>query len=163
MATTKTKICNPKLGIKDQAIQIAKRLGKVNLEDLVGYDSDSFTYPQTYAFYNGRERSIAIEIPPVYNGKFHHKPGLVIVFGECRNSDAIVIDYWTIERGSMNGPTVADFTDEAYQRRIYLGYDKHQDAVTIILCLIEAWLQWMPTKTKGKFELPATARLLASA
>ena len=136
----KTKICNPKLGIKDQATQIAKRLAKINLESLAGFDDDAYSFPQTYAFYNGRERSIAVEIPPVY-GRGFFKPGLVIVFGECRNSDAIVIDYWTIDSSSMNGPVVADFPDVAYQRRIYLACEDYDNAVGLIVSLIETWLQ----------------------
>lgn len=109
--------------------------GEVSLEHEPWTTNDNFSrfYITTSTFYNGRERGICLTIA------FHFgKPNLAIVFGEHRNSDMIFIDHWLVEP-RINPPTVADFTDEAYEQRRYMQYDEVYKAATYIRELIESY------------------------
>ncbi len=81
----------------------------------------------TSAWYNGRERGIAVALTktginddakvPVNNER-----RLVLVFGEARGSDSIFLDKWTDSGVDINPPTHDDFTDEAYKQRRHFPY-----------------------------------------
>ncbi len=74
--------------------------------------NESIDDVSTYAWYNGRERGVAL----VCRKQRFSDPALVITFGECRSSDSIFVDSWMMEP-NMNGPTVVDFPETAYQNR----------------------------------------------
>jgi hypothetical protein len=63
----------------------------------------------TRAWYNGRERGVSLVVR-----RMGFKGCLVITFGEHRNTDGIFVDSWEMPHAPMNGPTVADFSDEVY-------------------------------------------------
>lgn len=114
-------------GIKEQALEIAKRLKKkLKLDNAI---------VMTFPFYNGRERGIGFSIY-----RYGQKNSLIVTFGECRNSDSIYIDAWEIEKILMNPPTVADFTEEAYTNRRYVVPEKYDEAVKIILEIVEKFM-----------------------
>jgi hypothetical protein len=89
------------------------------LHALSAYEFDDFSgYLETAAFYNGRERGVAVIVHSFAEGK-----PLAIVFGENRRSDQIFVDEFEYEHG-MNPPTIRDFTQEAYQNRRYFSWDQ---------------------------------------
>lgn len=138
----KTKLFDPKLNVKDYSWKIGRCLQKVNLSDLPGFDDSVKTYTQ--AFYNGRERGIALTLQSMSNSRRVY----IIVFGECRNSDSIFIDHWTMDGGlgPYNGPIVSDFPESAYEQRLYVspvgaGLNMFQVAADKIVDLIKVWLK----------------------
>lgn len=83
------------------------------------------------AWYNGREKGVCITVSDF-------EKTLIITFGEGRNSDSIFVDTWEIKGGLLNPPTVADFTDEAYENRIYFKYNEIREATRHIETLVIA-------------------------
>lgn len=69
------------------------------------------------AWYNGRERGVCLVVrhPANLSG-----PGLVIVFGEHRNSDDAFVDSWTMSTLPWNPPTITDEPEEAYDNRVFV-------------------------------------------
>lgn len=108
------------LGIKSQAYAILHCLVDRYI-DLKGL------YPQTAAWYNGREKGIVI-----FMHSWSANKQINISFGDHRNSDSIFVDVWETE-GTMNPPTVKDFTEEAYTNRRYFGYMEILPAVEYII------------------------------
>lgn len=128
----KTKLLHTTELVSKQAQAIARRLAKVEFPEECGL------WASLDAFYNGRERGCVLSIH-----RTHSRP-LVIVFGEHRNSDNIFIDAWTQPHLSINPPTVADFPDEAYRKRVYLRCGQYAQAVKRIVSIIENWYAGQP-------------------
>jgi hypothetical protein len=57
-------------------------------------------YLRTYAWYNGRERGIAL----VLQRHVTEVDALQVVFAECRSSDEVIVEYW-VSLNPFNGPT----------------------------------------------------------
>lgn len=138
----KVKLFDPKLSVKDYAYKIGALLKKINLNDIPGADTEEigYLYPETSAWYNGRERGIAIALK-TFNST---RPVYVIAFGEHRNTDSIFIDHWTMDRSAFNYPTVTDYPDFAYENtRLYVSYsdDMFQRAANVIVGLVTLWAQ----------------------
>jgi len=136
----KVKLFDPKLSVKDYAFQVGALLKKVNLNEIPGADTEEigYLYPETSAWYNGRERGIAITLK-TFN---ETRPVYVIAFGEHRNNDSIFIDHFTMKNPPYNYPTVEDFPDYAYKHtRMYVSYsdDMFQKAANIIVALVMLW------------------------
>ena len=111
------KLIDMSLGISEQAYAVLQGLRRLQIEvpDGVGV--------QTRAWYNGRERGIALSLYQ-YSGKTiqeSHNDQLNITFGECRNSEQIFVDHWVGYTG-FSPPTVENFTEEAYNNRQYFPY-----------------------------------------
>ena len=87
--------------------------------------SSAFWRITTWAWYNCRERGVALTV------ERYRVSRLVIVFGECRNSDEIFVDSWEGLPGDYsNGPKVEHLTDEAYEsRRMFPSVDKAAECV----------------------------------
>lgn len=92
------------LGIKNQATVILYALQEYN-------DMNLYSCPtKTIAWYNGRERGIALMVASPSRTK-----QLNITFGEERRSDCIFVDAWEADYNSEI--TVKDFTEEGYKNR----------------------------------------------
>jgi hypothetical protein len=136
------KLFDPKLSIKEYSYEIGKLLKRINLNEIPGADTEEIGYllPQTFAWYNGRERGIGIMLTTFNSAR----PTYVIAFGEHRTSDSIFIDHWTMDRVDINPPTVADFPDYAYDNtRLYISYsdDMFQKAAKVITALVMLWVK----------------------
>lgn len=102
-------LCSSRLNIKPAAWAVLHLLSGYELKVRRQH------HAETWAWYNGRERSIALTIEA--RTPTHDRNGrLVIVFGECRNSDRIFVDTWS-DRCSLDPPRLEDFTDAAYEKR----------------------------------------------
>lgn len=137
---TSSKLIDPTLGINSQAKKIAKLLSKQKLEDIPGYPEGQYITAQTAAWYNGRERGISLKLSHYGVNAGIERPYLIITFGEHRVSDGIFIDHWTTTTPDINPPVVADFPDEAYERRWMVGYGEYEKAVVLIIGIIQVWL-----------------------
>jgi len=84
------------------------------------------------AWYNGRERGIClcIDSAPDKNTDTWY----VITFGECRNSDQIFVDNWSMAK-EMNPPTIDDFDEISYKKR--RTFEKQSKAVEYIFQKIQ--------------------------
>lgn len=119
------------LGLSAQALAVLAMLAQNECDGLAEYDETGRDYKieiRTSAWYNGRERGVCLEVRP----SFSSKEALLITFGEHRNSDCIFIDSWRVVTHFLNPPTVADFSDEAYENRSTVPYGNVADAVSII-------------------------------
>lgn len=88
----------------------------------------------TYPWYNGRERGVALVM-------YHSRtfaPSCVVVFGEERRSDAIFVDTWATEH-PFDPPSVEDFTDEVYAKRVAFGPSQLHQAEQHIIKTLEAF------------------------
>lgn len=125
-------IADPSLGLNDQAYAVLAMLGRAEPTDLgAKYDDTSREYEieiKTFAWYNGRERGVLLEVRP----HFTSKKALLVTFGECRSGDSIFVDSWEVEEHFLNPPTPADFPDEAYERREVARYGDVAKAVDLI-------------------------------
>lgn len=91
---------------------------------------------KSFPFYNGRERSICLE---VVNDAMD-KNSLFIEFGEHRNSDSIYVDSWISER-AFNNVTINDKPEYAYEERVYTHYENYTNTVKYIDKVIEHYLK----------------------
>lgn len=130
------KLLDVNLNLQDQSVQIGKLLARVDFTQIKGYGKAAHARVETSAWYNGRERGIALTL------NAFNRPTFVIAFSECRNSDSIVIDNWCPEaQHFLNPPTIADFTDDAYyKRRKSVPCEEYAEAVIVIISLIEGWM-----------------------
>lgn len=149
------KLFDPKLNIKDYSWKIGSLLKTVVLDTMPGYD-ESIRVKST-AFYNGREQGIALTLDS-YNGV---RPTMIIVFGEHRNTDSIHIDCWTLPSSPFNAVAVEDFTDEAYERRMWVPVsDKmFQIAADVITKLTALWVAGKIEKGSNGFRPDMFAEL----
>ena len=126
------------------ALAIFALLTSFEVSDLTEDERDYVDYLidiRSYPWYNGRERGICIIISN--NGE-----QLNIAFGEIRNSDGIFVDVWET-KSTFNPPTVADFSDEAYEQRNYFKYDEHYKVSQFVQKLIESKTkEFLATKKK---------------
>lgn len=121
-------------GLQKQSIELGKLLAKIDITKIEGYEQAVQPRAQASAWYNGRERGIALTF------RAFNRPTFVIAFSECRNTDAIVIDNWCLEKEDINPVTVADFQNDAdYHRRKFVECERYENAAMIILELIEGW------------------------
>jgi hypothetical protein len=131
------------LGISAQAYAVLALLSRMEPADVAEYDEDHNDYKDykveisTHAWYNGRERGVCLEVRP----SIASKKALLITFGEHRNSDDIFIDSWVVETHFLNPPTVADFTDEAYEQRTLVKYGHVAEAVDVIRAKMKEFLE----------------------
>ncbi len=137
-----TKKFSKDFGIHPVAMAILMLLDEFEISGLVDEEhKNNVKYLidlRTSAWYNGRERGICLCVD--LNGT-----SFVITFGECRNSDSIFVDSW-IMKSSLNPPTVADFTDEAYSNRKYFSYNGIYEATQHIDKLIkDRFAELIPT------------------
>lgn len=105
---------------------------------------------------NGREQC--------YAGVFYADPKkecLVVVFGECRGSDGIFVDYWR----EKQLPSVEDVTwenegyEEAYRSRADFGYGDIGSTVEFIWNLVETWLDTSGQRPKSIREESSDSKL----
>jgi|ERR671925_1909952 hypothetical protein len=100
------------------------------------YEVDEFAgFLETSAFYNGRERGVAITAH-----SFASNRDWAIVFGEHRNSDSIFVDMFEFS-GDINPPTIANFTEEAYKDRHFFSYNQVGQAAEYIFHQIQQRIQ----------------------
>lgn len=118
---------NYKLGVHPLAWAI------YTLVDIQTTDVHNRSYWKTTAWYNGRECGICIVVP-VFSGSVNPR-ALVITFGECRASDAIFVDSWTMPEG-MNPPTVDDYDDTAYKNRRTFDHANIAEAAKCVEALL---------------------------
>jgi hypothetical protein len=135
-------IADSNLGLSAQARAVLAMLSQSSCDELGEYDPEVRDYKietRTYAWYNGREKGVCLEIRPLLSSK----QALLITFGEHRNSDSIFVDSWEVEEFFLNPPTVADFTDEAYAARTFVPYGNVAKAVEVIRAKIQAFIvEW---------------------
>ncbi len=128
------------LGLKSQAWAILAMLSASDCDGLGGdWDTKFRDYKieiKTYAWYNGRERGFCLEVRP----SMASRKALLVTFGEHRNTDGIFVDAWEVDKYFLNEPTVEDFTDEAYERRMSVPYGNVGQAVEVIRDKIEAFM-----------------------
>ena len=154
------KLFDPKLNVKDYSWKIGNLLKKIKLNQLPGYDTSIYT--ETTAFYNCRERGIALTLK-CWNVKgFKQRPVFVIVFGEHRSSDSIFIDFWTQTTPPFNGPTTEDLTDEAYEHRLFVPYSDSmfEEAAFIITGMVVSWVHGDVHHVELPKELPVAVEAL---
>ena len=120
-------IGDTRLGVGSQAWSI--------LHALSGYIIPEGLRVSTYAWYNGRERGVALVVNPAGSNKTRR-----IVFGEDRRSDQIFIDFWHTDRVDL----LVDpphHTEEgyasAYERRRFLSCLAIDRVVAVIRLLVE--------------------------
>ena len=116
--------------LKLQIHPVATRILEI-LMDEYSFDDSNL---HSSAWYNGRERGICLYLTTgnIITGT----KTLIITFGEHRNSDEIFVDHWySKEIFFLNPPTVQDFTDKAYQNRMYFNCNKTDEAVQYIMCI----------------------------
>lgn len=139
----KKKVFDPKFGINDQALEVAKRLNKLPL-------INPLVEMRTFQFFNGREKGICIAVSPDYNNepcadykseKNNTSGILYIKFGENRNSDSIFIEHIISNKLYYNQPTqvCGIFTEDSYYGRPHYGYGKYDDAAKYIIELIQKY------------------------
>lgn len=139
ISTPKTDLT---FGIHPSAIAVAHLLGDFYY-DIKGEhpnvfdekfmdDFQSSVVFKTFPFYNGRENAICI----TFSTYMQSNKTLHVVFGENRNSDSIFVDTW-VGSAPFNSPTVADFTDEAYEKRKFFPLKDIMKAVDYINTLME--------------------------
>jgi hypothetical protein len=121
------KFADIDINISTQALLVLRALSRQEIPDDWG-----IAPLETSAWYNGRERGVCVT--------FRHSSGkyLAITFGECRNSDAIFIDHFDL-KCKLNPPTIADFSQEAYEKRRYANYLDISHAIDIITDTIKDW------------------------
>lgn len=90
-----------------------------NILDNKHYNGEKEIDIKSFAFYNGRERSIGLEI----RLGFLDKNPRIVIFGEHRNSDDIFVDTWQ-GKDYYNYPTINDMPDSAYDARKYFKWDE---------------------------------------
>lgn len=129
-----------KLGLSRPARIIMAKLGKIPLEKK-NLDVSSF------AFYNCREICAGLW---VRNSDFSNTRYLFILFGEHRSSEDIILDHWESTVPRLNPPTVADFTDAAYDNREYFEPDDIDGAIQAILKLMNDFSASIASPAKGK-------------
>jgi hypothetical protein len=116
---TRTFHLDETLGIKRPSWTVLSILsGMLDERDVeFGIDID------TFAFYNGRERSIGLSIRDTRKG-FNGVKTRVVIFGECRNSDEIFVDTFELKTIDINPPVLKDFTEKDYKKRKYFHYNE---------------------------------------
>ena len=133
-------IADATLGLNAQALAILAMLSRSPCDDLGAEYEEKFhefkIEIKTFAWYNGRERGVLLEVRPSLSSK----RALLITFGEHRNSDSIFIDAWEVNEFFLNPPTVADFTDEAYKARTWVDYGNVAKAIEVIRDKISAFM-----------------------
>lgn len=117
-----------KFNIHDSAFALAHLVDNM----LSNIDFPELWELKTYPWYNGRERGFLL-----CYGRIVRDSILCITFGENRNSDNIFVDMWIQNGLGNNPPTVKDFSEEAWKRRKYFGYNQHYSAATYIVNLIK--------------------------
>jgi len=119
------------ININGQAKAVLALLEKREID----HNIEAYVCIDTSVWYNGRERGYALSVYRL--GKID---GLVITFGEHRNSDNIFVDSW-VTTLSINPPTVADFTDDAYKNRVNFRYGECGAVVRYILSTINMYIE----------------------
>ena len=104
-----------------------------NFEDLDGLDSIN-----AFAWYNGRERGIALAVRSKVSDGY-----LVLAFGEHRNSDGIFVDVYEAEYAdAMFPPNHRDKAYEAaYQNRKNFNHGQAGKAAEFIVKAIEKFIK----------------------
>jgi len=133
---------NRSLSIKNQAYAVLAMLESYESEfsELEGLRMD------TFAWYNGRERGISIVASfSVF------EPGLAIVFGEHRMSDAIFVDFYETKHGStMDPPSHEDDGYEgAYEKRKCFDFGRADMAAAFIQGVIVKWAKDRPERVEA--------------
>ena len=93
---------------------------------------------RSWALYNGREEHAAITCS-VSLGR-----ALLFVFGECRNSDELVVWREELDIVPMNGPTLESLTEEGYRARKRFAPGACFDAAAYIAEMCETWAKRSP-------------------
>ncbi len=134
------------LGLSGQALAVLAMLSKLECDGLSEYDEKLHEYKieiKSSAWYNGREHGVCLEVRP----DIASSRCLLVTFGEHRNSDNIFVDAWEHEGRFLNPPTVADFTDEAYETRTMVDYGNIARAVEVIREKISDFIERSRTPT----------------
>lgn len=137
------------LGLGAQARAVLALLAATEPHNVAPWNDERREYDveiNTRAWYNGRERGVLLEVRP----NFASTLGLIITFGEHRNSDDIFVDAWIVNEVFLNPPTVADFPEEAYKRRQCFREGRVGEVVDFIRLVIKTFLE--------KASLPETVR-----
>ena len=108
------------------------------------HEVDEAIQTSTFAFYNGRERSVGIRLQHMSA----MDKALIIVWGECRNSDALFVDTWSLYGLHINPPTLADYTSAAYVGRQSFDYGRIDLAVKYIMGLVTSFCLSFKTAPK---------------
>lgn len=133
------RLFDPTFGVQPQAIAVAHLLSLY--ESSIFEDCEAETIERvefrTYPYYNGRERGIALVITDWIGSK-----GLIINFGENRNSDSIFVAHLEAKT-PYNCPSVAEgtITEEAYQSRKYFAYNEGYKAADYITGLVKKYVE----------------------
>ena len=128
---------DPFLGIKHKAWMI---LHALQVNEPLKKAIDQAFHVETFAFYNGRETCIGIQVE---GRNDHNKPAnkrrLILYFGEHRSSDAIFVQHTTWS-GGINPPTIANFDEESYNQRRCFNCNALDELADYVVELVEAHL-----------------------
>jgi hypothetical protein len=150
-------IADNDLGISSQALAILAMLSRTDCDGLAKYGDGQYQIAiRTWAWYNGRERGVCLEVRPSLGSK----RALLVTFGEHRNTDGIFIDAWEVEEYFLSPPTVADYTEEAYEQRVFAPYGNVARAIEIIRGKITAFMESVSEEVVPT-EIPAVASVPA--
>ena len=133
------------LGIKSQALMVLEALA-AREPDFAKYKNGRYVdiWIETFAFYNGRERSIGVKVQRTLASSLPSN-ALYIVWGECRCSDGIFVDTWEGSNG-INPPTVADFPEAAYKARCTFNFGRVDEVVAHIYAHMENYYRTLDEK-----------------
>lgn len=138
------KCADLSFGLNSQALAVATLLA--NREpDFADFDGELKSYDaiiETYPWYNGREKGVAI----VMRRGWGSPRRFVLVMAECRNSDDIVVEEWE-QDDPYNGPTLkgrigalgADADQAVYAGRKYIPYGRIGKAADYIYGRMSVW------------------------
>ena len=131
-----TQIGDRTLGMNHQAVAVLEYLAHREPDFAECCDNGDYKFfSQTYAWYNGKERGFSLTVAPsVVSKKFR-----IFVVVEGRNHDGIVVYEWEQTSLPMNGPMLADFTDEAYKHGRTFSYGAVGACVEHIYNRMAAW------------------------
>ncbi len=82
---------------------------------------------KTFPLYNGRERGACITIDMYRSG-----PTLLLFFAAHRSTDSLFVWWEEAEKGFLNGPTMANFTEHSHSNQIEFFGNKFAEAAEFI-------------------------------
>ena len=140
------------LGLNAQARAVLEYLS-AREPDFAEYKDGYYGFgAETHAWYNGRERGFSLTVsPPGCN-----RPVRIFVVVEGRNHDGIVVYEWEQKGFPYNGPSLEDFSDEAFHAGKVFPYGAAGDAADYIYNRMRVW--WVElglSKDEGTGEEPS--------
>jgi hypothetical protein len=123
-----TTLTDVTFGLSSQALAIGHYLAGYDL------DIDDGIMIKTFPFYNGREKCVGISLWRIRGGEV-----LVVVFGENRNSDNIVVYSWVENKPMMNPPTIDNMPDQAWEDKAMFDCGDISGASDHIIQVIKMW------------------------